>query len=1221
MDFFKGVWSWFSGSSISASLAKTALLGYVSRLLSGSTNPGNTGGGTQPDPGVRLQLNPSTDNQIPVLYGEAYFGGNITDAVLSTDYKKMTYCLTLAEKTGTKFSSGLATAYTFNGVYLNNNRVVFKADGLTVDYTVDASGNQDTSFRDLVKIYFYAGSGIQPQGSSGTTPASYSVMPGWNSTDYPMTGLIYAIIEVNYNKDKGVTGLPECLFHVTSNMTLPGDVIYDYITSSVYGAGVSSSEVNTTSLTAVNSYATTGFTYTDKNGSSATGQIKINGLVDVTQPVLDNLNEMAKAASSWLNYDIYTGKWNVIINQAGTSVAAFTDSNIIGDISISGTSLLQLGNSSNVQYQNTDILDKTDFIKIEIPAEDRYQNEIDYGIDISLPFTNNQVVAAKIGLQALKQARVDKIITFKSDFSYINITAGSLISVTSSVYGFTNKLFRVITATETYAEDGIIEVEFKALEYDADVYTYNITEYDITTDAGIIAIGSIGKPNTPTVAKTEQANVPKIIITAQVPSGIVDAVEFWITFDTGIATDSARTYIKIGTFASTNGSALTEDEYVSYTYSGLQQSDFYVKVRGANNVTVGPYSDPSGLITYVPVVVADTVSDSPVSVGGSLMGLGLLTLLNNLDKLFKGDSAVGGLFDKMFSVFKDVTGVDLVGEASGGSLVVEADFTVKADGEEVSAGVSSIDFEGPIVAEGDGDVTVKLKDGTANKDILAWDAENSQWRTISGCIDCDFPVLPEPPTPAVPCSLQIQQTLPANNYGSTAGLCPTTSTVPYTGSYFIKFRIDPGAAEGGTANPSIPLVAPLVKGTGSFKLYGTDGNLEQTLAIGSCIVHNDVIELPFSNRAPGKDYYIIWDEGVVTSCSCENAAINNATTWTFTTSQSPRTAYQLTAISPTEIPTDGETDDRTVRTDVGFTQTPSSGICSAGQKLVLTFSQKIKKGTGTIVIKERETGATVASFPVGAATITQVSPNWKADFGTIPTLEVGKYYDVYSPRGILLTDVPASESVVCDKTTQVAALPDRKSVEKSWGLKTDVALEVVNVEFCKSATGNATLDSNIKITFNKSIRVKDTGPAEVTINGGTLFGSFQKIDLKGTYENKKYGSLYSVDGTTLTINPTQVFKSNTEYHMTIPAGVIIDDECDEAWAGVSDSTTIAWKTDGAAPTPPQGLTYGSVLMRMEYDRPILPGYAKITIRTPDGKLKTQISARDIAVKIKYNERF
>jgi hypothetical protein len=860
MGFFSSAWSYLSGSGIAGSLAKTALLVYASRLLGGSTDPGNAGGTTaEPDRGVRLQLDPSTDNQIPVLYGEAYFGGNITDAVLSADYKKMTYCLTLAEETGEKLSDGFNTGFIFKGVYLNNNRVVFKADGFTVDYTLDSSGNQDISYRDLIKIYFYVNGPLQPQGASGTTPASHTVMPGWGSSTHPMTDLIYAIVEVTYNKDKNVTGLPDCIFHVDTNMKKPGDVLVDYMINTRYGAGIPVTEIDA-SFIALNTYADAGFSYTNTFNQTVNSPITINGLIDTTQPVLDNMKALADAANAWISYDTTAGKWTVVINQAGTSVASFTDSNIVGDISISGTSLTQLNSAADVKYQNTDILDKTDFVKIEIPSGDLYANEPGKTIEISLPYTNSQVVAAKVGLVQLKQGRVDKIIKFKSDFSYIDLSAGDLIDVTTSVYGFTNKVFRIISIAESFDDDGVLSMDITALEYDAAVYDYNITEFDVETDGGILGIGSIGKPNTPTVTKTEQSNSPRIVINGVVPSGIVDAVEFWITFDTGVS-EASRNYIQIGRFTSTNGSSLTEDAAVSYTYTGLQQSDFFVKIRGVNSITSGPYSDPSGLIEYVPIVVADTLSDTPVSIGGQLMSLGLLTLLNNLDGLFKGITTSGGLFDKIFDVFRETTGYDIVGEAAGGNLVVASQLAVLDEGTNVTTTAARLNFVGDGVAvTGSGnDVTITI--GTT--------AGGGGTTT----------------TPTSTCSLSITNTTPLDkatndeSYPENSGPDGVSADrAAITGSYYIQYS--------GTQGNNLQI------GTGNVYLYRSNGTLVQTVPAGDLNIDKNTVGIPFSNRTRGTDYYILMDQGVVKSAGgCTSPAIFDPKTWNFNTPWDPVTPF------------------------------------------------------------------------------------------------------------------------------------------------------------------------------------------------------------------------------------------------------------------------------------------------------------------------------------------
>jgi len=1153
MGFFSSAWSWFTGGSIGASLAKTALLGYVSRLLNKSTGGGSGDVASEPDKGVRLQLTPSTDNQIPVLYGDAYFGGNLTDAQLSNDYKKMTYCLTLAEVTGEKLSTGLQTAYTFNKVYLNNNRVVFKADGFTVDYTLDSGGNQDISMRDLVKVYFYKNqTGIQPTGSSGTTPPSYTVMPGWTLATHPMSNLLYAIVEVTYNRDKNVSALPDCQFHITSNMTLAGDCLVDYMLSTRYGAGIDVSEIDT-SFTALNTFCSTGFTYTNTSNQSTTSQISINGIVDTNKTILDNMEEMAKAASSWITYDIHSGKWTVIINKAGTSIASFTDGNIIGDIAISGTSLTQLSNAADVKYQNTDILDKTDFVKIEIPEVDLYANEPRSTLQLSLPYTNKQVVATKIGLQELKQARVDKIISFRADYSYINLHAGDIIDVTSAIYGFTNKVFRIITVSEAEDDSGSLQVEIKALEYDADVYAYTIQQYTVTTDSGILGIGSIGKPNVPTVTKTEQANVPKVVINAQVPSGIVDAVEFWLTFDVTVGNDSARTYIQIGRYQNTNGTSLTEDAYVSYTYSGLGQGNFFVKVRGINNITTGPYSDPTGLIEYKPVVVADTISNEPVSIGGQLMGLGILTLLNNLDKLFAGDSSKGlvdKLLDKFFGESRDPAKTKVTD-----ILKADTAFTSELSGEINDLGNVSIDELSDV------DTTTTMP---ASKNVLAWNG--SAWVPVSLASCCSIVLPVTPVTPSTACFISISNRYPPDRTTYQDPITGDTSdTAPITGSYYMKF----GGISGGS------IYGGMTKGTGNIKLYKSDGTLVETVTAASTTVTGNLLAIPFATRELGTDYYILMDEGVVVYCDCKSPAITLPEPWNFNTPLYSSNAYGFTP------------DGIASATALTVTSAYPSGtdFCIPPNFGALTFNRAIAKGSGNVYIKDFLTDAVVKTLTVDS--LTQVSVNSLIFPSSITGLsQTTKYY------------WNADAGVALGKGDCFTSGSSAQLTGKTFTFTTGLSLGVVNFIVSSSPLVDTTKQkvnrqSNLQIVFNKPISLQSVGT--IVINSNT--GIHQTINLSNTFANNKTSELVWVSGNSLYINPTKDFDVGKSYYVTLTAACV-KDVCGIGNGVINDSTTFAFATD-PGPTPQIAVaSSGSIAeegISLTYDRTVVPGNGQVIL--------------------------
>lgn len=201
------------------------------------------------DSGTRVQVNPSPENKIPVLYGQASFGGHIIDVSTENNNQDLWVAMALAETTGTKQSDGLASAYTFNDVFYNGNRVFFQSDGITADYMIDSDGNRDESIKDLIKIYFYAGNSTSPQVPEYYTNNSVgnaydNKMPGWTS-DHTMDNLLFALVKITYNHEKGVKRIPTLKFQITNSMSLPGDCLYDYMTNTRYGAGLTNAEINT----------------------------------------------------------------------------------------------------------------------------------------------------------------------------------------------------------------------------------------------------------------------------------------------------------------------------------------------------------------------------------------------------------------------------------------------------------------------------------------------------------------------------------------------------------------------------------------------------------------------------------------------------------------------------------------------------------------------------------------------------------------------------------------------------------------------------------------------------------------------------------------------------------------------------------------------------------------------------------------------------------------
>jgi len=401
---------------------------------------------------------------------------------------------------------------------------------------------------------------------------------------------------------------------------------------------------------------------------------RLNGILDPNNNVLANMEQLANSCASWISYDMFSGLWDVVINRPEPTVAAFNDSNIIGSISLNATGLKEMYNAVEVRFPHSDLDNQQDYIRIDIPVEDRLPNEPDNILTIDYSLLNDPVQAQLLGLIELKQSRLDKVVVFQTDYSMVNLAAGSVISLTSSLYGWNAKLFRIITIREI-AEEGALSSEITALEYNANIYdTSDLYRYARTNASGIVSIGAIGKPDQPQVSKFETASRPGILIEAEVPGGLVNAIEYWLTYDVppGVGSDENRNYTLIGTIYAPQGGTLTQGDTAELNYDGLDASNFLIKVRGRNDEVTGPFSDPSGLIEYIPTQVTDaigsgttTLDDAGNPIAGLLAANALMALLG---ELFNGSSAepgfggfgnIGSIFDKVFGVYDDVTGIDM----------------------------------------------------------------------------------------------------------------------------------------------------------------------------------------------------------------------------------------------------------------------------------------------------------------------------------------------------------------------------------------------------------------------------------------------------------------------------------------------------------------------------------------------------------------------------------
>jgi hypothetical protein len=210
------------------------------------------------DPNIRLQNPPNTDNKVPVLYGRATTGGILTDVALWEDAlgagsSLFQMCFTISMATGNNIA-GEPSEYSLKNVYFNNQVVNFGPDSNEVLSLTDNKGNTKSVFdsNGISNLYIsvFNSSGFQIQKVGLESEFGYDARNEFFTwtPDHLMSGLVFAQVSMVYNKELGLDRVPDIRFDIENSLRLPGDVLYDYMTNTVYGCGIGENGIKVTSI-------------------------------------------------------------------------------------------------------------------------------------------------------------------------------------------------------------------------------------------------------------------------------------------------------------------------------------------------------------------------------------------------------------------------------------------------------------------------------------------------------------------------------------------------------------------------------------------------------------------------------------------------------------------------------------------------------------------------------------------------------------------------------------------------------------------------------------------------------------------------------------------------------------------------------------------------------------------------------------------------------------
>lgn len=528
-------------STVLANIVAFTITMVASSIISKAFAPDipNNGGNVQPNPGNRQQIPPSGDNKLPVVYGQAYVGGVITDLSISLDNQDIYWVMALSEVTNTE-SGGTPDTITFGDIFWGGKKVIFST---TAGELYKVTGLQDTSTNAIQDVSGYMDIWLYKNGSENpvnSTTNAISVMSStglvwtWAGSNL-MSNCAFAIIHIKYSQSRNLTGLNQTRFQITNSRKAPGDCFLDYMTSERYGAAIPLTQIDTASLTELNTYSNEIITYNLYSGGTATQKrYEFNGTLDTNIKIMQNLQNMADCCNALIKFNEILNVWGVIVQKPTNTIAMdLNDSNIVSAISITP---IDLSNSFNIieckfpDSSNQDSFSSASFDLSVINPSLLFPNEPVNKQSVNLYLVNNSVTAQYLANIMLKAAREDLQMNCDINYTGLQLEAGDIVTVTNTNYGWAAKEFRIGKVTEKFSDSGQVTATLNLMEFNGAVYSdMSVTQFTPVLNSGLGNPSIFGTVPAPTISNILTASVnPAFSVNVTTSTaGITQYAEVW----------------------------------------------------------------------------------------------------------------------------------------------------------------------------------------------------------------------------------------------------------------------------------------------------------------------------------------------------------------------------------------------------------------------------------------------------------------------------------------------------------------------------------------------------------------------------------------------------------------------------------------------------------------------------------------------------------------------
>lgn len=516
-----------------------------------------------PDPGVRQRIASNPGNKLPILYGKSKVFGSITFADITSDNQTMAFIVTLCE----------GPIQNIGQIWWDDFKLTLDSDGNVTTATDSQGGTDDFLNGNLTVKKFKSGGRCSPM-------ETFSTKWNTNAANRTMPNVAYLYVELKYNRDESVTGLTSKLgaevdgklVRTFSGSTLsstlsysnnPSECLLDYLTSTVYGCGdvMSDSDLDLNSFISHKTFCDTLITHTDKDGNSTTAKrYETNGFINTFDERDLNVSDLVICSQSIFSYNL--GKFQVVSDTTGSSVMSFNPDNMYGDVTIVNDGFNSTLNKMNISFSSYDQKYQDDQVFLDLPANLKSYNEPELVQDTRFKFLNNNIMVERIGNVILKTSRDNLIVSFKTDTRALQLQVTDIVSLTNSTYGFTNKLFKINSITETNMNsDGISGYLITAQEYNADAYAEEaLTEFQTAPNTNLANPRNFGAiTNLTAISNDTDSTTPFVQLQWTVPTGLTETFEIYVgnNINNAIADREFNISFRTSTGPFTEGATIT----------------------------------------------------------------------------------------------------------------------------------------------------------------------------------------------------------------------------------------------------------------------------------------------------------------------------------------------------------------------------------------------------------------------------------------------------------------------------------------------------------------------------------------------------------------------------------------------------------------------------------------------------------------------------------------